>query len=96
MAVKNWLLRFSHAKQNLAVRNWRTRARTIDFTRTKLILVGAETPCPYGIIENMRPVDDPKDPAPHTEDPNSVDHAGNAETLNDDCGTSVSFEPAVD
>jgi hypothetical protein len=68
----------------------------IDFTKTKLTLIGTETPYPYGIAENMRPVDDPKDPALHAENLNPGNHANNVEMPNDDSGTSVSFEPADD
>jgi hypothetical protein len=96
LAVKNWLFRFSHAKQNLAVRKWRSRARMIDFTKTKLTLIGTETLCQYGIAENVRPVDDPKDPALHTENLSPGNHADNVETPNNDSGTSVSFEPVDD
>ena len=96
LAVKNWFFRFSHAEQNLAVRKWRTRARMIDFTKTKLILLGTETPCQYGVAENMRPVDDPKDPLPDAENLNPRDHTANVETLKDDSGTSVAFEPIED
>ncbi len=82
---------FNRSKKMKAVTKWRSRARLVDISKIKLIIIQGET---ANTIENKHEEEPVNPPASSTTNiSNSDDFADDEAILAEVFGTSVSFEP---
>ena len=80
-------------KENMAVRNWHSRARWIDLRKTKVIIIDAGTQDLFEMSATVDTAGSPKTDVRTAEVPKTEDRTG---TRAETSGTSVSFKPLSD